>query len=221
MVPQRLLQLGEGDTVKLNPTAIFAHSGAKAFDLFSCSVAGVGRTHKMDRRQLQSSFCHHISRDRTVDTARDQQESLSARTDRQATCTRDLVRVDIGAKIPNFNRYHNVGVVDIHLKMGKLPQNISAQFPHNIRGFHREAFVRSLGIHLKGFCLSQGVGQIFQRNPTNVLIVLLCHCRARKCRNPEHLPQPLYRLLKINSILFRLDINGRLCFSHIDLAQAS
>ena len=115
MIPQRLLDFGERNTEKPNSAAIFSHFRTEGFHLFARPVTGVRRTDKVYRRKHQSPLCHHISRHRAVNPARNQQHRFSARTDRQSAGTRQLLGMDIGAKIPNFYRHGDFGVMNIYL----------------------------------------------------------------------------------------------------------
>ena len=104
----------------------------------------------MERLNFHAALCHHIARNGGVYTARKEQQTVSVCGNGKSSCTLDGARADIGIFFTHLDLNGHVGIVNVNLDAVAQGQNQSAHLCGDLRGFEREALIRTLGFHLEG-----------------------------------------------------------------------
>ena len=104
----------------------------------------------MDGGKLYAAFCHHISRDRAVDAAADEDSRPSSRADGDAARAAQGLPVDIRAEISYLHRDGQLRVMYIDAQVGEMLKQIPAQLGADLRRFQGELLVGTLSLYLKG-----------------------------------------------------------------------
>ena len=149
----------------------------------------------MDGTDLQSPFCHHISRYRAVDAAGNQQHRLAAAAHRDTARTLNLAAVDVCRIIAHLHHHHYIRLVNVHLQMRVLLEQVLTHSGTDFRRLHREALVRTFCLHLKGGSILQLLLQVFGCGAADQLKILLHHAGAGQSGNAKHLLQVVHRLV--------------------------
>ena len=127
--------------------------------------------------------------------------------------------MDIRAVIPDFYNHFKIGVVDIHLEVIVLAQQVSAQLPHQLRAGHGEALVGAAGLHLKGADAVETVAQIILRRLADgVKIFLTDHGTAQGSQTKDGL-DPVEREVHVDVLFLGLHVERGLGAVHPELAH--
>ena len=173
----------------------------------------------MDVVQAEAALRHPVSGHWAVDAAGEHVERAARGAHGQAALTGDLRAVDIRAVIPDFYNHFKIGVVDIHLEVIVLAQQVSAQLPHQLRAGHGEALVGAAGLHLKGADAVETVAQIILRRLADgVKIFLTDHGTAQGSQTKDGL-DPVEREVHVDVLFLGLHVERGLSAVHPELAH--
>ena len=132
----------------------------------------------MDGDKLQAALRHHISRNGTVDAARDEQRRFARAARGHTAGTLYLFAVNIGVRIPDLDIHHKVGLVDVNGEMRVFTQQISADLGAYLGGFEREFLIRTLRLDLKGASREELGSQVLLRAFEDNVHILLDRRRS-------------------------------------------
>ena len=170
----------------------------------------------MDGTDFQTTFCHHITRYRAVDTAGDQQHCLAAGSNRNTACTFDLTSMNISCIIAYLYHNDNVRVMHVNFQMRELFEQIFADTCTDLRRLKREALVRTFCLYLKGSRIFQLILQIFCCSLFDQLKIFIDYTGSCQCRNSEYLLQAVNCFIQIISFFIRLNIDGGLSLAEME-----
>ena len=167
----------------------------------------------MDGGELDAALGHHIGRHGAVDTAGDHDGSLAAGAHGHTTRAGQLLGVDIGAKVANLHHNQHFGIVDVHLQVVVVAEDVAAHLAADLGRGVGEGLVRALGVHLKGLGGGQAVAQILHGGLLDGVNILDGHTGAGESGNAEHAGDGVAGLLHIHIIVLGLDEDGGLCLA--------
>ena len=114
----------------------------------------------MNGGDVDTAACHAIAGNRTINSAGQQEQCLSAASHRQTAGTFQVCAVDKSVGIPNFHHNGGIRIVHIHRQMGIRLQQDTAQLRTDLRRFQRERLIGTLCLHFKGIRTGQHLVQI-------------------------------------------------------------
>ena len=169
--------------------------------------------------QCQTALCHAISCHRAVDASGEHIQGTAAGAHGQTALTRYFWAVNIRTVITDFHDYLELRVMHIHLQVVVLAQQVSTQFPHQLRAGHGVGLVGAAGLHLEGADAVQFAAQIVLGGLADGIEILFAHHGAAERGKAEHLADPLKGQIHIHVLFLRLHIKGRLGAVHLELAH--
>ena len=169
--------------------------------------------------QGQTALCHAVSCHRAVDAAGQHIQGAAAGAHGQTTLTRYFRAVNIRTVIPDLHNDLELGVLHIHPQVVVQPQQVSAQFPHQLRAGHGVGLIGTAGLHLEGLDAVQAVAQILLRSPADGVKVLFADHGTAQRRQTEHGAHPVKGQIHVHVLFFGLHIKGRLGAVHLELAH--
>ena len=175
----------------------------------------------MHGRQLHTALGHHIGGHRRINAAGDHDGCLAAGAHRHAAGARQLPGVQIRTEIADLHRDLQIRLVDIHLQMRKMLQHIAAYLPADLRRGQGKLLIRSLGFHLEGGTVLQGIAKILHRRLLDRLQRFFGHTRPRKGGNAKHPRNTIAGFVQIRCSILRLNIDRGLCAAHGKLPRAA
>mgnify|MGYP001620324126 CR=1 FL=1 len=121
--------------------------------LHASPFAGVGKAFKVHRVDFDAALGHHEAGDRTVDAAGEQQKPFAAGAYRHTADGALLPGAEIGREVADFHADAHIRMMDVHAQsaVGRF-EDRAAYLGGDLGGDQREALVRTLGLHLEGFC---------------------------------------------------------------------
>ena len=164
----------------------------------------------MEGLYQHAAFGHHIACHRTVDASGEQQQSLAARTDRNAAGAPQLPRVNIGGVISDFHSDKNVGIFHGSPEARHRLEQDGADFAGDFGRGHRETLIAAFGLCLEGFRTAQEGRQIIGGCPFDRLDILFNHGGPADAGQAENPQNDVQGGVQIDGILPWFDADGAL-----------
>ena len=172
----------------------------------------------MHRAQLQTALCHHITGNRRVDAAGQQQSRLAVGADRHAARTRHFACVYICRLVAHLDIDAQLRIMHVRNQIFILVIEIAADFLANLDGIERELLIRALCLNLEALDTLQLIAQIFIDRVPDGIHILLTDCCTANCCNAEYIVHGVQYLIHVHAVC-RLYINGRLHDIHAALTD--
>ena len=195
------LDLREGNEVQTYRAGIPGNDAGKLDNLVACALACIRIAVKMHRADRDTAFCDHMTGDRAVNAAGDEQHGLTVRADRHTARTGDLAHIDERAFLAYLNADMDLRLADINAQSGEPRQQRMPEFLADVLGTHGELLVRTPGEHLEGVGRVRIIRERFPHEPGRGFLdrtpVLFRCIRRADGMNAEHARKTICRLQQL------------------------
>ena len=207
IVADGLLNLRKAHDVDGHPSAVTGHQAGKLQHLVLRQLTGVGIGEKVDAFQLHAALGDHITRDRRIDAAGEQNHRPAADARGKAARARLRRPVDIGRVVAHLDKDRVFRVMDVHRQRRNRLRYAPADLLRDGDGGQRKTLVRALGFHLEGGGAAQIVSEVLHRRAEDIVQVLLAGTAAAETHNAENIMTFLPCAVEIAVFFLRLDID--------------
>ena len=215
-----LLDLREGDHEERDAARVFRHFGGQFVDLLFGPLARVGRGGEVDADEVHAALRHHVGGDGAVDAAREQDGRSAGRADGHAAGAEELGAVDVGVFLTHFDGDADVRMVDIHLEVRVVLEQVAAQFPGDLRALQREVLVGALRLDLEGLHFRELIFEVLAGHLDDLLHVLRRHDGAGEPGDAEDFGDRLDGSVHVRVFLGGDDVDGGLGLGDVALQDA-
>ena len=219
VVADGLLNFGKADDINGHAAAELRHDVRQLQNLFLGKLRGVRVREEVDAFDLHAALGDHVTRDRGIDTAGEQDCRASASARRQAACAGDGRAVDVGRRLADLDIDGIVGVVDVDQNVREFLCQPSADLLRDLDGVQREALIRALGFDLEAFGCGQLIAQILADGVKHGVEIFSAGTAAAHLGHAEDRAAGLPRAVQIAVLGQRLDIERRLDDIDLEFAE--
>ena len=172
----------------------------------------------MDGVENQAALAHHVGGHGAVDAAGEQHTRPAGRTDRQTAGAFLLVAVHKHG-VAHLDRYGELRVMHVHLQMGVMGKQKTADFGADLGRSFLKLFVAAFGVDLEGAHVCKIVAEKLQRRLPDGVHVLVAHGGHGKADDAEHTAHELHGAVEVDVVALGRGNDGRLRFDEFEFAE--
>ena len=209
------LDIGKIYDVQFNFTGILRHETCQIHHLLFCPFAGIRWRMKINGLYLHTTFCHHISRHRAVNSTRQKKHGSVTGSHRHTARSLDTGNIHI-RPLADFHINLNLRMVHIHFGYRHMIDDIRTGFHTNFRTLHLVIFIASLRKYFKGkWLVSQFLFHMRYQFFADMGKRFVLHQYHRtNMSNTKHVGQSFHHFFPVEIIRECLHIDTPLLFFH-------